>query len=190
MTPPVAMDDLIDLQRDLGAVGGKSPGRIVVCGDLTAASVFPEPLADRLARFFRADNQRLERVALVVGDSATFFMQVDRLLREGGPQSSPGSRVESSSARDTSRNGVRVPHIATGPSAPTSTGMIRTQPAAAAQPAPSSPGAPRTSAVPTLPTRRAFRSAAEAMTWLDEVLNAEERARLRAFFEPARAPNP
>ena len=75
MTPPVAMDDLIDLQRDLGAVGGKGAGRIVVCGDLTAASVFPEPLADRLARFFRADNQRLERVALVVGDSATYFMQ-------------------------------------------------------------------------------------------------------------------
>jgi hypothetical protein len=168
MIAPLAMDDFTTLQRDMGAITSKAPARLVVCADLSAAVLFPEPLADRLARYFRADNQRLERVALVVGDGATLFLQVERLLREGGgAQSSPGSRLEPSSSRGTRGGDTHVD--AWGSAAPDS------------GPRPSSPMVKRA------PTRRAFRSPSEAMSWLDELLTPDERARLRTFLDPRRA---
>jgi hypothetical protein len=167
MTAPVGMEDYAALQRDVGVITGKTSARLVVCADFSAASLFPEALADRLARFFRPDNQRLERVALVVGDGATFYLQVERLLREGGVQSAPGSRPDPAS-RDMPTSS-RAPR--NGEQQPDSWGARPITAALGVTPK-------------RMPTRRAFRSAAEAISWLDEILTPEERARLRAFFEP------
>lgn len=155
MAAPVVLDDLTTMLRDMGAIGSKTSARLVVCADLTAASLFPDALADRLARLFRPDNPRLERVALVVGGGATFFLQVERLLREGGAQSSPGSRPEPLPSREP----------------PVRSGTRGSDPLLAKR----------------APTRRAFRSASEAMSWLDDVLTIDERARIRSFFDEPRA---
>lgn len=147
MAAPATLSDLATLHREMGTIGAKVSGKLVVCADLSAATLFPDEVADGLGRYFRRENPRLERVALVVGDSATFFLQVERMLREGGSASSPGSRAEPSSAK----NGARG-----------SDPMLAKR----------------------APTRRAFRTPAEAMGWLDDVLVPDERKRLRSFFEP------
>lgn len=153
MTSPITSDDVVALQREVSAILNHVPGRIVVCADLSKASVLSEDLGDRVARFFRASNARLERSAIIVG-SATFFLQVERLLREG-PSSARDSARDSSAIRALDPNLVRRasdkgsdPHMAR-----------------------------------RLSERRAFRTGAEAAAWLDEVLTVEERARLRLFLD-------
>lgn len=168
MAAPMGMEDFATLQRDMGAITGKTSARLVVCADLSAVALFPEALADRLARYFRPENQRLERVALVVGDGATLFLQVERLLREGsGAQSSPGSRQEPSS--QPSSRGSRHSEL---PGDPWGVRSLTPHQNAAAK---------------RMPTRRAFRTAPEAIGWLDELLTPDERNRLRSFFEAKRA---
>ncbi len=165
MTPPITGDDLVIMQRDVSAILGRVQGRIVVCADLSGATVFPSDLADRLARFFRTGNSRLERTAILAG-SATFFLQVERLLREGG-----GSRPEapSPSARDS--GGVRSNH--------------RSDPLLASRAAEKGHGSdPYLAKRPS--ERRAFRTTAEATAWLEEILTPEERARLRHFLDGPR----
>lgn len=166
MTPPITGDDLVIMQRDLSGILSRVPGRIVVCADMSGATVFPSDLADRLARFFRTGNSRLERTAIVVGGGATFFLQVERLLREGA-----GSRPEPSSLPARDAGGARSPH--------------RSDPLLASRAAEKGLGSDpymtkRTS------ERRAFRTTAEAAAWLEEVLTLDERARLRLFLDGPR----
>lgn len=164
MTAPIEPDDITAMQRDISNI--KAP-RLVVCAEVSEAKVFSEDLSDRLARFFRSDNARLERVAFVVGGGATLLLQVERMFREGGAQSAPGSRHEPTP----SRSGVRGDSITSddwGSSRDDSRGS-------------------QTIRIRRPPSRRAFRTAAEAMPWLDEVLNLEERARLRRFLDVPRA---
>jgi hypothetical protein len=160
MSAPITADDLGALQRGMAAILGRVQSRVVVCADLSTATVLPEDLGDRVARFFRAANTRVERAALVVGGGATFFLQIERLLREGSSPLAPPSRPADS--------------------APGS--------APASRPSRSDPLlAKRLGSDPLMARRserRAFRTAAEAAAWLDEVLNAEESKRLRLFLEP------
>ncbi|MBK8254405.1 MAG: hypothetical protein IPK82_17265 [Polyangiaceae bacterium] len=143
LTSPVVVDDFTVMQRDMAALGSKSHAKLVVCADLSRASVFPEPLADRIGRFFRSDHQRLDRVAIVVGDAATFYLQVDRLLRYVS-----ATQV---SARDFGLHSA--PKRGIDPS------------------------------LKRLATRRAFKHPSEAISWLEDALSPEERARLRTFFD-------
>jgi hypothetical protein len=131
MTAPVKAEELATMQLDMNVLLGRVPGRIVICADLSGATVLPPELADLVAKFFRAESSRLERIAVVVG-SATFFLQMERLFRL--PPPTPGRGSDPMLARRTSE-------------------------------------------------RKPFQTAADAITWLDEVLNADERARLRAFFQ-------
>ena len=68
-----------DLRRTIGAVAG----RVVVCTDLTDARVLAPETSERFVAVMRADNPRLERSALLLGNnSATFVMQLERMVRE------------------------------------------------------------------------------------------------------------
>jgi len=151
MTAPITVEELSSMQRDIGAILNRVSGRLVVCTDLQAATILSTELADRMAKFFRADNARMERNALVVGESPTFFLQVERVIREGNAPPAASGRTESPSSRD-----------------PASNKSTRG----------SDPWMSRRAS-----ERRVFRSTTEAMTWLDEVLTPEERARLRHVLE-------
>jgi hypothetical protein len=57
-------------------------GRVVVCTDLTDARTFAPETAERWVKVMRADNPRLERSAILLGDSATVSLQLERMVRE------------------------------------------------------------------------------------------------------------
>lgn len=160
MTSPITSEDLATMQRDVAAILDRTQGRIVVCADLSGATVLPSDLADRIARFFRASNARLERTAILVGGGATFFLQIERLLREGG------SRPDTPPPRDpaSGRTPGSDPHARRPPE---KTGDHLTR---------------------RISERRAFRTPAEASTWLADSLTLEERARLSLFLDSPRAP--
>lgn len=171
MTAPVSAEDVAAMQRDMSGILNRAQNRVVVCADLSGAALFTDDLADRMAKFFRTANSRLERTAIVVCGAATLFLQVERLLREG-PSAQAGARPDSS--RDVpSGRASRTGEI---PSTKRGSDPLM---------------AKRASTDPMLTKRgyerRAFRATGEAMSWLDEVLTSEERARLRMFLEGPRA---
>ncbi|MEZ4295336.1 MAG: hypothetical protein R3B70_10205 [Polyangiaceae bacterium] len=155
MRTPVVLDEVTVMQRDVASLGAKTATKLVVCADLSRASVFPEPLADRLGRFFRSEHQRLDRVAFVVGEGATFFMQIERLLRDSAPSSKDLAR-EAAAQRTSVAGDPPPPKRVNGASDPT----LGKRPI----------------------TRRVFRSATEAMAWLEDALSTDERARLKQFL--------
>ncbi len=173
MATPIAAEDLVTMQREIAGIVDRSPTRIVVCADLSAATIFPSDLADQFAKFFRVGNARLERSAIVVG-SATFLMQVERLLREGGSRTDTASARENNGGRAPGSDplGARRPDKSVGvdPHAPRLRGDKGSDPNLAKR----------------ITERRAFRNAAEAASWLGEVLTLEERARLQLFLDAGR----
>ncbi len=57
-------------------------GQVVVCSDLTEARTFSPETTERFIALMKTDNPRLERSALLVSaDSATFVLQLERMLR-------------------------------------------------------------------------------------------------------------
>ena len=174
MTAPVSAEDLASMQRDMTGILNRAQSRVVICADLSGAALFTDDLADRMAKFFRTASSKLERTAIVVCGAATLFLQVDRLLREGNPASQPGARPDSSregAPARPGRNGADLSASKRG-SDPQMAKRLGSDPLLTK----------RTS------ERRAFRATPEAMTWLDEVLTSEERARLRMFLDGPRTP--
>ena len=180
VTAPVNVDDLSTMQRDVAGILNRAQGRVVICADLSGASLFSDDHAERMAKFFRTANAKLERTAIVVCGAATLFLQVERLLREGDRPAAPAappSRGEAPSSRDqaSSRTVTRTSGELPSPK------RVGTDPYLNQRPKTDPTLGKRTS------ERKAFRATAEAMTWLDEVLTSEERARLRMFLDGPRS---
>jgi hypothetical protein len=191
VTAPVNVDDLSTLQRDVAGILGRAQGRVVICADLSGAGLFSDEQAERMAKFFRTANAKLERTAIVVCGAATLFLQVERLLREGDRPAappSPPSRGEAPSARETTttsgqwsaRDSARTTTRTSG-ELPTATKRVGSDPYMNKRLGTDPSLAKRAS------ERKAFRATTDAMTWLDEVLTGEERARLRMFLDGPRA---
>lgn len=180
VTAPINVDDLSMMQRDVTGILTRAQGRVVICADLSGASLFSDEHAERMAKFFRTANAKLERTAIVVCGAATLFLQVERLLREGDrapAPTAPPSRGDAPPSRDpvTSRTTTR------------STGELPTAKRIGTDPYMSKrPGTDPMLSKRTV-ERKAFRVTAEAMTWLDEVLTSDERARLRMFLDGPRS---
>lgn len=120
-------------------------------------------------------NAKLERTAIVVCGAATPSFQVERLLREGDrapAPAAPPSRGDAPISRDPGRRPARR----RGPPVSSTAKRIGTDPYLSKRPGTDPMLSKR--AV----ERKAFRVTAEAMTWLDEVLTSDERARLRMFL--------
>ncbi len=67
-------------ERAASAPFGEAP---VLCADHRFAEVYPQPVTDRLLALFEQMNTRLARIAIVVHpEQATFFMQLNRIVRE------------------------------------------------------------------------------------------------------------
>jgi hypothetical protein len=57
--------------------------QVVVCTDLSEARTFSPSTVERFVRVMKADNPRLERSAILLSpDSATFALQIERIVRE------------------------------------------------------------------------------------------------------------
>ena len=118
LATPVTDEDIQDFVRELSRIIPNIPGKYVGVTDLTEAHIFPPTVTQTMIQVMSASSTRVHRSAMLIGDSATFALQVERVLR-------------SSNSED---------------------------------------------------HRRAFRSAGELEAWLGEVLNVDERVRLRRFL--------
>src|SRR5690242_20100330 len=58
--------------------------RVIVVTDLLGARVFPPPVADAVVALIRHDGPKVERNAFLVGESAVFSMQIERIIRDSG----------------------------------------------------------------------------------------------------------
>jgi hypothetical protein len=59
-------------------------GQVVLCTDLRGAVTFAPTVADRFVTMMRADNPKLLRSGFFVAGSATFGMQIERMIKEAG----------------------------------------------------------------------------------------------------------
>lgn len=63
----------------------RAPAMPVLCADHRPVAIYPQAAADRLVEMFRPNNQRFERIAIVVAPTnATILLQLERIVREAG----------------------------------------------------------------------------------------------------------
>ncbi|HEV7922269.1 MAG TPA: hypothetical protein VGR02_15900 [Thermoanaerobaculia bacterium] len=85
--------DLADVQRfvqEMVAVMEKVKGKYVGVVDMLDAHVFPAAVADKLSLMLSGAATRVERTAMLIGNSAVFGMQVERVIRDAN---NPNRRV-------------------------------------------------------------------------------------------------
>jgi hypothetical protein len=58
--------------------------KVVVVTDLLGARVFAPAVADHIVSLIRHDGPKVERNAFLVGESAIFSMQIERIIRDSG----------------------------------------------------------------------------------------------------------
>jgi hypothetical protein len=77
----------LELRNTIAAVEGS----VVVCTDVSAARTFSPETTERFIALMRSDNPKVERSALLLdAQSATFVLQVERMVREANH---PGRRT-------------------------------------------------------------------------------------------------
>jgi hypothetical protein len=79
---PITIVDLEPLGQRLGQAIAAISGRFVVCTDLSRANIMPPDVAEAFIRLMRRDNPQLERSGFLVGASALFSLQLERMLKE------------------------------------------------------------------------------------------------------------
>lgn len=82
ITSPVVLSEVAAFGRRLKELLGSIAGPVVICTDLRGANLFPPDVADGFVTLMKTDNPRLERSAFLVGESAIFGLQVERLIRD------------------------------------------------------------------------------------------------------------
>jgi len=79
---PTTPSEAMEWERELGTILRLIPGRYACLLDLHDAQVFPQPVADVVLATMRNDNAKLERTAVLVGQSATLGFQIQRMIME------------------------------------------------------------------------------------------------------------
>jgi hypothetical protein len=90
---PIVAADLDPFGRRMATVLGRynpTGQRVVACTDLSAAYLFAPEVAETFIRVMQRDNPVLERSAFLIGGSAMFALQVERMLKQA---SSPARRA-------------------------------------------------------------------------------------------------
>jgi hypothetical protein len=72
-----------DIRRVLGGVSGRAR----ICTDLSGARTFPPEVAERFVALMKVDNPKIERSGFLIGQNATFALQIERMLRAAGSSS-------------------------------------------------------------------------------------------------------
>jgi hypothetical protein len=78
---PVTSVEIMEMSRQIFEIVKKC-GTIRGVTDLRSATVFPTELAEQIVTFLRQDSPSIERGAFILGDSAVFALQLDRVLRD------------------------------------------------------------------------------------------------------------
>jgi hypothetical protein len=82
LASPLTPEEVQKFVSELTAVIGKIPGgKYIGVVDLLDAHVFPVAVADALIQLLSTASPRVERTAMLIGESATFALQVERVIR-------------------------------------------------------------------------------------------------------------
>lgn len=78
---PLGMSEVQQFMQEYQAVVQRIPGKYVGVVDLLDAHVFPASVTDLMIQLLSAAVPRVERSALLIGESAIFALQVERIIR-------------------------------------------------------------------------------------------------------------
>jgi hypothetical protein len=81
LASPLEPEEVQQFVRELMAIIGRIPSKYVGVVDLLDAHVFTPAVTDSLIQLLSTSSPRVERTALLIGDSATFALQVERVIR-------------------------------------------------------------------------------------------------------------
>lgn len=81
---PVTMEELEPALIRFAGFAAKVPGKFMAVADCRKATILSPEVADRFMALMRNDNPRIERAGLLVGESAGFSLQLERMVRTAG----------------------------------------------------------------------------------------------------------
>jgi hypothetical protein len=87
---PCTVDETHAFVASVRRILASAPGPMIFCSDARKVNVFPPEVSQLLTDMMRADNPRIERNALLVGQSSVFGLQIERMFREA---QHPGRRA-------------------------------------------------------------------------------------------------
>jgi len=82
LASPLAIQEVEQFTQQHIALMRKIPAKYVGVVNLLEAYVFPSAVADGLTKLLSGAASHVERTALLIGDSAVFGLQVERVIRE------------------------------------------------------------------------------------------------------------
>ena len=88
--PPFDVAQVDKLAQEIRAILVRLTRPAIFCNDIRRTHVFPPDVSDRITAMLRSDNPRVERSAVVIGNSSVVGLQLERMFREAG---NPGRRV-------------------------------------------------------------------------------------------------
>ena len=81
---PVALPEVSAFARRFFELVGPLPGQVVICMDVRRTHVMPPEVAQSFVGVMKSDNPRVLRSGYLISDSATFALQLERMMRDGG----------------------------------------------------------------------------------------------------------
>ena len=81
LASPVSAEEVQEFVRELMTIIARIPGKYVGVVDLLEAHLFPPAVTDTLIQVLSASSPRVDRTAMLIGESATFALQVERVIR-------------------------------------------------------------------------------------------------------------
>lgn len=90
LASPLTLDEVRQFTHDHLAVMARIPGKYVGVVNLLGAHVFEPAVAEGLIKLLTVAASHVERSAYLIGESAIFSMQVERVIRESN---SPNRRA-------------------------------------------------------------------------------------------------
>ena len=82
---PILLPELAGFGERIGEIAarlGRQGQRLIACTDLTAANILPPDVAEWFIRLMQRDNPVLERGAFLIGTSAVFALQLERMFKQ------------------------------------------------------------------------------------------------------------
>jgi hypothetical protein len=87
---PITAAEVTGFLTQLGALVKSARARWLFCSDMRDALVMPSETADVLLDALKRDNPLIERHGVLLGESALFGLQIERMLKNAG---SPARRT-------------------------------------------------------------------------------------------------
>jgi predicted metal-dependent hydrolase len=80
--PPLTLDEIKQFVQEHKATISRIPDRYVGVVDLHRVNVFPPEVANALIQLLSQMADRVERTAFLIGESAVFALQIERVIRD------------------------------------------------------------------------------------------------------------